>query len=90
MSKNCINCGAILHGNKCEYCGTEYTGNGVTARFNENDYTGTIQIGDMVFRGYIGNVEINTIATGSSGRDMNGKLQPGKMIKKRKFTVIEI
>lgn len=21
---NCVNCGAILHGNKCEYCGTEY------------------------------------------------------------------
>ena len=21
---NCKNCGAVLHGNKCEYCGTEY------------------------------------------------------------------
>lgn len=21
---NCINCGAVLHGNVCEYCGTEY------------------------------------------------------------------
>lgn len=21
---NCINCGAPLHGGKCEYCGTEY------------------------------------------------------------------
>lgn len=21
---NCVNCGAVLHGNKCEYCGTEY------------------------------------------------------------------
>lgn len=21
---NCVNCGAILRGNKCEYCGTEY------------------------------------------------------------------
>lgn len=21
---NCVNCGAILHGNVCEYCGTEY------------------------------------------------------------------
>lgn len=21
---NCVNCGAILHGDKCEYCGTEY------------------------------------------------------------------
>jgi len=21
---NCVNCGAILTGNKCEYCGTKY------------------------------------------------------------------
>ena len=21
---NCINCGAVLHGNRCEYCGTVY------------------------------------------------------------------
>jgi hypothetical protein len=21
---NCVNCGALLHGNQCEYCGTEY------------------------------------------------------------------
>lgn len=21
---NCVNCGAVLHENKCEYCGTEY------------------------------------------------------------------
>lgn len=21
---NCVNCGAALHGNVCEYCGTEY------------------------------------------------------------------
>ena len=24
MLTNCVNCGAPLHGNKCEYCGTEY------------------------------------------------------------------
>ena len=23
---NCINCGAVLHGNVCEYCGTEFGG----------------------------------------------------------------
>lgn len=22
--KNCVNCGAPLHGKKCEYCDTEY------------------------------------------------------------------
>lgn len=26
--KNCKNCGAPLHGCKCEYCGTEYTKSG--------------------------------------------------------------
>ncbi len=24
LPTNCKNCGAVLHGNKCEYCGTEY------------------------------------------------------------------
>ena len=90
MPKNCINCGAVLHGNQCEYCGTEYTGETINAKFNENDYTGTIQIGNETFQGYIGNMEINTIATGCSGRGIDGKLKLGKMIKKRKLTVIEI
>ena len=25
MTTNCKNCGAPLHGNRCEYCGTEYS-----------------------------------------------------------------
>ena len=90
MPMNCINCGAILHGNKCEYCGTEYSGNDITAEFNENDYTGTIRIGDEIFQCYIGDMEISTIATGCSRRGIDGKLKPGKMINKRKLTVIEI
>ena len=24
LGTNCVNCGAPLHGGKCEYCGTEY------------------------------------------------------------------
>lgn len=90
MPKNCINCGAVLHGNRCEYCGTEYSENGITAKFSEKDYTGTIQIGNTIFQGYIGDMEISTIAIGCSGRGIDGKLKPGKMIEKRKFTVIEI
>ena len=27
MLTNCVNCGAPLHGSKCEYCGTEYPEN---------------------------------------------------------------
>lgn len=30
---NCKNCGAVLHGHKCEYCGTEYQ----SARDPDND-----------------------------------------------------
>lgn len=30
---NCKNCGAVLHSNKCEYCGTEYQ----SARDSDND-----------------------------------------------------
>lgn len=90
MLKNCINCGAVLHGNKCEYCGTEYSENGITAEFSEKDYTGTIQIGNETFQGYIADMEVNIIPTRCFGRDANGKLQMKKIVKKRKFTVIEI
>lgn len=43
---NCVNCGAILHGDKCEYCGTEYKNNGISASFNTDDYTGTMNLGN--------------------------------------------
>lgn len=35
---NCINCGAPLHGNKCEYCGTECGNN---FDFNNHIIVGT-------------------------------------------------
>lgn len=34
---NCVNCGAILHGNKCEYCGTEYENSDYTDSNNSYD-----------------------------------------------------
>ena len=40
MPSNCVNCGAVLHGNICEYCGTEYNNNCIYAKFNERDYIG--------------------------------------------------
>ena len=40
MQSNCVNCGAVLHGNICEYCGTEYNNNCISATFNEGYYIG--------------------------------------------------
>lgn len=50
---NCVNCGAILHGNVCEYCGTEYSQNGIYANFSTDDYTGTMKLGDEEIKVYI-------------------------------------
>ena len=90
MPNNCINCGAILHGNKCEYCGTEYSGNAISAKFSENDYVGTFQIGNKVFKGYIGCMEINPVALWNCYRDADGKIHAENIVTKRRFTVIEI
>lgn len=90
MPKNCINCGAVLHGNQCEYCGTEYTGETITAKFNENSHTITFQMGNETFRGYISRMEAATVIPGKNCyRDSDGKLH-GIMMTKRKLTVIEI
>lgn len=34
---NCVNCGAPLHGNICEYCGTEYGHNHAEKNSNIED-----------------------------------------------------
>lgn len=41
---NCVNCGTPLHGNKCEYCGTEYNNGALSANFQSDDYIGTLRI----------------------------------------------
>ena len=86
---NCINCGAILHGNVCEYCGTEYNNNGITASFNPNDYTGIMKLGNEEITVYIGSMESHLIS-GESYRDCTGTLHGDRPKIKRKFTVIEI
>ena len=40
MPSNCVNCGAVLHGNMCEYCGTEHNNNCMSATFNEGGHIG--------------------------------------------------
>lgn len=86
---NCVNCGAILHGNICEYCGTEYNNGVISANFSAGDYTGTMKLGDEEIRVYIGSME-GHIVCGGSYRDFEGYLHRSKPQMKRKFTVIEI
>lgn len=86
---NCVNCGAILHGNKCEYCGTEYNNSGVTASFGKDDYVGIMKLGDEEIKVYIGSMEGHFIG-GDSYRDCEGNLHIDKPRMKRKFTVIEV
>lgn len=43
---NCINCGAYLHSNKCEYCGTEYDKKEVEKFYVEDNIKLVKQDGD--------------------------------------------
>lgn len=89
MLTNCVNCGAVLHGNKCDYCGTEYNNSGISVNFSADDYMGIMKLRDEEIRVYIGSMEGNVVC-GDLHRDSDGKLHTGKPKMKRKFTVIEI
>lgn len=87
---NCINCGAPLHGSKCQYCGTEYGNNGFVCNFDRNDFTGTIRFDGKEYQVYLGKVEGNMVCCGNSGRDITGRMRLDNPIIKRKFTLIEM
>ena len=75
---NCINCGAVLHSTKCEYCGTEYksvlqTGDGFSVEFDENKYNGVIRLNGMEYEVYLGDMVIHSVFC-DSGRNYEGKL----------------
>lgn len=86
---NCVNCGAILHGDKCEYCGTEYNNNGICACFDKDDYMGTIKIGNEEINVYIGSME-GYLFDDYSWIDGQGKIHRNKSKIKRSFTLVEI
>ncbi len=88
MPKKCINCGANLHGNICEYCGTEYNDNGISATFNEDEYTGELKIGNEIIKVYISQTIIRSPDI-SAYRDAKGKLHSVITPGKRKFIMIE-
>lgn len=86
---NCVNCGAILRGNVCEYCGTEYKNNGISANFSANDYMGIMKLGNEEIKVYISSMESQFVG-GDSQRNAQGIMCRNKPKTKRKFTMVEI
>lgn len=87
MAQTCINCGAPLHGTKCEYCGTEYGNEGFTGNFAP--YIGEITVNGEVFRCYISDIEATPVYSYNTGRDAAGNLIGEQIATKRKITLIE-
>ena len=90
MMTNCVNCGAPLEGKKCKYCGTEYKDHGVVASFGENDWMGTLKVGEKEFPVYIANIEITTIEGANAGRTIDGRLNRDIIKQIHKFTLVEM
>ena len=89
MLKNCINCGAPLHGRKCDYCGTEYSDDGgICAIFGDNDMTGEVIIGEKRYHCYLSCVDIQYVG-GEAARSIDGTLHryPGRQ--RHTFTLVE-
>lgn len=86
---NCVNCGAAIKGNVCEYCGTRYTDKKMTVDLGTNELTGELKIGEKIFEVYLGHVEAEPIIEGAY-RDSNGILHRGKTMLKHKFRLIEV
>ena len=90
MVTNCVNCGAPIDRKlkKCPYCGTPYDYSDFNASFEKN-MLGTISIAEKEYQVYLGKCEVNTINMGC-GRGVDGKLHGDNIVKKRKFTLIEV
>lgn len=86
---NCINCGAPIRGNKCEYCGSEYRGEKICADFNKNDFVGTLKINGEEIPVYISHME-GFLSSGCCGRNINGELVGERPKMKREFTLTEL
>ena len=85
--RKCINCGANLQGNICKYCGTEYSGNDISATFDEGEYTGELKIGNEIINVYISqtNIESPYLSAYRDEEGLHREIIPGK----RKFTLVE-
>lgn len=85
---NCVNCGAILHGSKCEYCGTEYNNGVIAVNFQNSDHTGVLKIGNEEITVYIANIK-SRMTELETWCDCNGVLRREIPKTKREFTLIE-
>ena len=81
MSKglNCPNCGAVITGSKCEYCGTrfyDFCDNETNIDLTHGTHYLRLKIGNetMLVKAYCSTVQIdyNKVFTGNVGRNMKG------------------
>ena len=86
---NCVNCGAVLHGDVCEYCGTQYKNGVISATFEDRSECGEITIHGKSFNVYLSRVDISSIG-GNAFRSVDGRLHRCNPITKHKFTMIEM
>lgn len=87
--RECVKCGAPLHGDVCEYCGAEYDGSGVKAAFLE-PFKGKLSVGGHEYAVYLSRVEIENIASGEGVRYIDGRLCRTEPVAKRRFTLVEM
>lgn len=89
---NCINCGAILTSNKCEYCGTVYetdSENNINLGTDSvNGLTVTLTISGEKHKFYVSEVDLRYVG-GEIYRDECGNLCREASVAKRKLTLIE-
>ena len=89
--KMCINFGAPIHSNICEYCGTEYEldekQNCKQKGKQINDFTYELGVDGKKYLFYLGNVEVIKIVD-LQRNFKNGKLEDKGNIK-RKITLIQ-
>lgn len=91
MNTNCVNCGAPINRKlkKCPQCGTPYDYSGFNASLKTKNALETISIAGQEYQVYLGGYDVNIINE-KPGRDINGFLHGDSIVKKRKFTLIEV
>jgi hypothetical protein len=87
MKTNCINCGAPLHNEKCDYCGTEYH---LDNCGQINEYKVKINILGQEKEFYIGRIERHSLFSADTCRNIDGSLSSSKICDKLKLELIEM